>query len=90
MHTFVIERNVPGAGDLSPAEIQAITEKSNAVVASLGVPYEWHGSYAAGDKIYCIHSAESADVIVQHAKCGGFPADVVTMVGTAFGPEGIR
>lgn len=87
MQKFIIERNVPGAGQLTADEVRGIAEKSNDVVASLGVPYVWHESYAAGDKIYCVHSAESADVILEHARRGGFPADAVTVVGTTFGPD---
>ena len=87
MQKFIIERNVPGAGQMSPAELQAVSATSNDVVASLGVPYVWHESYAAGDKIYCVHSADSADDILEHARRGGFPADVVTVVGTTFGPD---
>jgi hypothetical protein len=90
MQTFIIERTVPGAGDLSPEELGAIAQKSNDVVASLGVPYTWHESFAAGDKIYCVHSAESADVILEHARRGGFPADAVTPVGGTFGPGSAR
>lgn len=87
MQKFIIERNVPGAGQLTTAEVRGIAEKSNDVVASLGVPYVWHESYAAGDKIYCVHSADSADVVLEHARRGGFPADAVTVVGTTFGPD---
>ncbi|MFP5255388.1 MAG: DUF4242 domain-containing protein [Acidimicrobiia bacterium] len=87
MQKFIIERNVPGAGQLTAEQIREIAEKSNDVVASLGVPYVWHESFAAGDKIYCVHSAESADVILEHARRGGFPADAVTAVGTTFGPD---
>jgi hypothetical protein len=86
VQTFIIERNVPGAGSLSPEELRAIAEKSNDVVASLGVPYTWHESFAAGDKIYCVHSAESAEAVLEHARRGGFPADAVTPVGGTFGP----
>jgi hypothetical protein len=88
MHRFIIERNVPGAGDLSPDQLRSIAETSNDVVASLGVPYVWHESYAAGDTIYCVHSAESVDVIFEHARRGGFPADKVTVVDNVFGPDG--
>jgi hypothetical protein len=87
MQKFIIERNIPGAGDLSPEQLQGIAQKSNEVVASLGVPYTWHESFAAGDKVYCVHSAESADTILEHARRGGFPADKVTPVGGTFGPE---
>jgi hypothetical protein len=88
MQRFIIERNVPGAGALSTDQLRSIAETSNDVVASLGVPYVWHESYAAGDTIYCVHSAESADVIFEHARRGGFPADKVTAVGNVFGPDG--
>jgi hypothetical protein len=87
---FIIERRVPGAGQMSATEVRQIAERSNDVVASLGVPYVWHESYAAGDKIYCVHSAESAAVVVEHARCGGFPADAVTPVGFTFGPDAGR
>jgi hypothetical protein len=84
---FIIERRVPGAGQMSASEVRRIAERSNEVVASLGVPYVWHESYAAGDTIYCVHSAESADAVLEHARCGGFPADAVTPVGVTFGPD---
>lgn len=87
MPTFVIERNVPGASKLSKDELKAISQKSCDVVAGLGVPYNWITSYVAGDKIYCIHEADSADVIYKHAKEGGFPADSVTEVAAVIGPE---
>jgi hypothetical protein len=59
-------------------------------VAGLGVPYTWVTSYVAGDKIYCIHEAENADVIRRHAREGGFPADVVTEVSAIIGPATAR
>ena len=86
MQTFIIERNVPGAGKLSHDEVRAIAQKSNETVASLGVPYHWHHSYAAGDKIYCVHSADSVEVIMEHARRGGFAADLVSVVNETFGP----
>jgi len=87
MPTFVIERNIPGASKLKPEELKAISAKSCDVVAGLGVPYKWVTSYVAGDKIYCIHEADSADVIRRHAKEGGFPADAVTEVSAIIGPQ---
>lgn len=89
MQKFIIERTVPGAGALTPEEIASITEASNNAISGLGVRYVWHESYAAGDKIYCVHSAESADVIREHARRGGFPVDTVTPVATEFGPEAV-
>lgn len=90
MPTFVIERNIPGADKLTRDELKGISAKSCDVVAGLGVPYTWVTSYVAGDKIYCIHEAESADVIRRHAREGGFPADLVTEVSAIIGPETAR
>ena len=86
MPTYIIERNIPGAEALSAKELQAISAKSNDVVARLGVPYKWITSYVAGNKIYCVHEAENADVIRRHARDGGFPADTVTKVAAVIGP----
>lgn len=90
MRQFIIERNIPGASNLSADELRAISEKSNAVVAGLGEPYNWITSYVAGDKIYCVHEAESAETIYRHAEEGGFPADLVTEVKATIGPETAR
>ena len=87
MPQFVVERNIPGLGQLDAKALSDISAKSNAVVASLGVPYKWVTSYVTGDKMYCIHEAESAEAIYRHAKEGGFPADRVTEVKTMIGPE---
>ncbi len=86
MKTFVIERNIPGASQLTAEELKGISAKSCDVVAGLGVPYRWITSYVAGDKIYCVHEAESADVY-RHAREGGFPADSVTEVAAIIGPQ---
>lgn len=87
MPTFIIERDVPGADKLSQDDLCAISAKSNAVVADLGVPYTWITSYVAGDKIYCVHEAPSADVIREHAERGGFPANRITEVAAVIGPK---
>ena len=87
MPTFIIERDIPGADKLSKEDLCAISAKSNEVVESLGVPYVWITSYVAGDKVYCVHEAPSADVIRQHAEIGGFPANRVTEVSAIIGPE---
>jgi hypothetical protein len=84
---FIIERNVPGASQLTAEQLRDISVTSCTVVAGLGKPYNWVTSYVAGDKIYCIHEAESADVIRQHAREGGFPADVVVEVKAQIGPQ---
>ena len=75
------------AGDLTPAEVAAIARTSNEAVASLGVPYTWVTSYVAGDKIYCVHEAMDSDTILEHARRGGFPADLVSVVANEFGPQ---
>ena len=77
MKRYVIEREIPGASDLSETELAAIAGKSNDVVESLGVPYRWITSYVAGDKIYCVHEADDEDAIREHARRGGFPANSV-------------
>jgi hypothetical protein len=87
MPTFLIEREIPGANRLTPDELKAIAQTSNAVVEGLGVPYTWHRSFAAGDKVYCLHEARSADDVREHARRGGFPADVVAEVAAVIGPE---
>jgi hypothetical protein len=90
MKTFLIEREIPGASQLTSDEIRGITSTSNDAVASLGQPYEWVHSYVAGDKVYCVHQAEDEAVIREHARVGGFPADLVTAVATVFGSTGPR
>ncbi|MCE5974960.1 DUF4242 domain-containing protein [Sinirhodobacter sp. WL0062] len=87
MPTYLVERNIPGANMLTPQELREIAAKSNAVVEGLGVPYLWHQSYVAGDKIYCVHEADSVETIYRHAKEGGFPADLVVEVSAIIGPE---
>ena len=90
MAQFIIERNIPGAGTLSPDELRDISVKSCAVVAGLGEPYTWITSYVAGDKIYCLHEAQSAEAIRKHAREGGFPADMVSEIAAVIGPVSAR
>lgn len=87
MKRYVIEREIPGASELTEAELADIAAKSNEVVKSLGVPYRWITSYVAGDKIYCIHEAPSEEAVREHARCGGFPANTITEVAGEFGPQ---
>ena len=87
MPKFVIERTIPGASKLTAKQLQEIAAKSNAVVAGLGEPYTWDLSYVAGDKIYCIHEAKSAEAVYRHAREGGFPADRVTEIAALIGPQ---
>ncbi|MGE3074517.1 MAG: DUF4242 domain-containing protein [Dehalococcoidia bacterium] len=87
MQRFIIEREVPGAGNLTRQQLAEIAKTSNSAAASLGVPYNWVNSYVAGDKIYCVHEAEDAETILEHARRGGFPANKVTPVADEFGPQ---
>jgi hypothetical protein len=88
--TFVIEREIPGASQLSDEELRGITTTSNGAVAELNKPYRWLHSYVAGDKIYCVHQAESEDVIREHASRGGFPANLVSEVVAVVDSTGPR
>jgi hypothetical protein len=87
MPTFLIERNLPGASTLSEAELRKIACTSNEVVADLGVAYAWHHSYVAGDKIYCLHETDDPEAIREHARRGGFPADLVVEVAATIDPS---
>ena len=87
MPTFVIERNIPGAAELTSAQLRKIAETSNEAVAGLGVAYTWHHSYVAGDKFFCVHETDDADTVLEHARRGGFPVDAVVEVAAVIGPE---
>jgi hypothetical protein len=84
---YIIEREIPGASELTHEQLVEISTTSNAAVESLGVPYTWVTSYVAGDKVYCVHEAEDDEVIREHARRGGFPANLVTPVASEFGPQ---
>ena len=86
MKKFVIERNLPGAGNLSVEELQAISQTSCAVVSQLDKPYYWIQSYVTDDKIYCIHIAESEEVVREHAKRGNFPINTIAEVKAIIDP----
>jgi Protein of unknown function (DUF4242) len=87
MPKYVIERNVPGAGSLSVDELKAMTQKSNKVICDLGPEIHWLQSYVTDDKLYCVYIAPDEDIVYEHARCGGFPADKVTRVTTIIDPS---
>jgi hypothetical protein len=87
MKRFIIEREIPGASELTESQLAEISRTSNAAVASLGVAYTWVNSFVAGDKIYCVHEAADAETILEHARRGGFPANLVSVVANEFGPH---
>jgi len=80
MPKFIIERKIPGAGKFSAENLKAISQKSKEVLCSLGSDIQWIHSYVAGDKIYCIYIAPNEDLIREHARQGGFPADSITEI----------
>jgi hypothetical protein len=87
MPTFLIERELLGASDLTADQLRDIARTSNEVVAELGVPYVWHQSYVAGDKIYCVHETDDPETILEHARRGGFPANLVVSVAATIDPS---
>lgn len=87
MKRFIIERNIPGASELTQEQLAEIALTSNQVVDTLGVPYRWIQSYVAGDKVYCVHEADDEEVIREHARRGSFPCDNVAVVANEFGPR---
>lgn len=86
MKKFLIEREVPGAANLTAEELQAIAQTSNGALGEMDVPYHWVQSFVAGDKIYCVHVAEDEEAILEHARRGGFPANLVSEVKAIFDP----
>jgi hypothetical protein len=86
MPKYVIERTLPGAGNLSPADLRAISMKSNGVLRELGSDIQWQHSYVVADKIYCVYIAKNAELVREHARCGGFPADSVSEVKAMIDP----
>ena len=86
MPKFVIERNIPGAGKFTPEQLRAASQKSVEVLSKLGTEIQWIHSYVAGDKIYCIYLAPSEELINEHARLAGFPADRITRIDTIIEP----
>ena len=80
MPKFVIEREIPGAGNLTAAELKAISRKSCGVLSSLGPSVQWIQSYVTADRIYCIYHAEDESLVRRHAELGGFPANRISRV----------
>ena len=87
MPKYMIERDLPGAGKLSAEELQGISQKSNSVISSLGPDIRWLQSFVSDDKIYCVYVAPDKDIIFEHARCGGFPANSVTEIATVIDPS---
>ena len=86
MPKYIIERNIPGASKLSQQELQANSQKSCSVLNKMGPQIQWVQSYVAGDKIYCVYIAPNEQMVRDHAKQGGFPANVVSEVKSIIDP----
>ncbi|WAR44855.1 DUF4242 domain-containing protein [Methylomonas rapida] len=86
MPKFIIERDIPGAGNLSQAELQGISQKSCGILRDMGPRIQWLHSYVTGDKIYCIYIADSEQAIREHAEQGGFPANRIEQIKTVIDP----
>jgi len=86
MPKFVIEREIPGAGKLSAAELKAISQKSCTVLGSMGPRIQWVHSFVTGDKVYCIYIAPDEATVREHARAGGFPANRVSEVRAVIDP----
>jgi len=86
MPKYVIERELPGAGKIPPQDLQAISQKSCSVLQGLGPQIQWVQSFVTDDKIYCIYIAPNKEMVLEHAKQGGFPANSVNQVRTMIDP----
>lgn len=86
MPKYVIEREIPGAGQLTPQELQAISQKSCGVLREMGPQVQWLHSYVTDDKIYCVYIAPDEASVREHAAQGGFPANSVARVRTVIDP----
>ncbi|HEV7781840.1 MAG TPA: DUF4242 domain-containing protein [Chitinophagaceae bacterium] len=87
MKTYVIEREMPGVGSLTAAQLKSASQNSCSVIAELGPEIEWVHSYVTGNKIFCVYKAENEEVIREHAKKAGLPCNRITEVTTIISPE---
>ncbi len=86
MPKFLIEREIPGAGELSPADLHGISQKSCSVLQAMGPQIQWVQSYVTADKIYCVYIAPNAEAVRGHATRGGFPENIVAQIRTIIDP----
>lgn len=86
MPKYVVEREIAGVGKLSPQELHAIAQKSCGVLSKLGPQIQWVHSYVTGDKIYCVYIAANEEMVREHARQGGFPANRISEVKTMIDP----
>jgi hypothetical protein len=86
MPKYVIEREIPGAGNPSPQELQAISQTSCGVPRQMGPSIQWLHSYVTGDKVYCVYIAPNDEMIREHAQQGGFPANRISEIKSIIDP----
>jgi hypothetical protein len=86
MPKYLIEREIPGAGQLSSEELRGISQKSCSILNRLGPQIQWVQSYVTDDKVYCVYIAPNAEMIRQHAEEGGFPANRISEIKTMIDP----
>ena len=87
MKTFLIEREIPNAGELTAEQLKGISQKSNAVLSQMGEGIEWIHSYVTENKVYCVYKAENKEAIKTHADKGGFPANKISELSTTINPS---
>jgi len=87
MPKYIIEREIPQAGNFDIEQLKSISKKSREVLCTLGTDIQWIHSYIAGDKIYCIYMSKNEEILLEHAKLGGFPANRITEVANIIDPQ---
>ena len=90
MNKYVIERTIPGAGKLGPADLADVTAKSAGVLRDLGPDVQWVNTFVCADKLYCVYNAKDADIVREHARRAGFPADSINQVVAVVDPTGVQ
>lgn len=86
MPKFIIERQIPGAGKMTAEQLKGISQASCGVLLQMGPQIQWQHSYVAGDKIYCVYVAQNEELVLEHAKRGGFPANLISPVSSVIDP----
>ena len=86
MKTYLIERDIPGAGNFTPGDLKAISQKSCTVLKEMGPRIQWVQSYVTGNKVFCVYKAENETLLREHAKKGGFPVTTITEINNTISP----
>ena len=86
MPQYLIERNIPGAGSFTPEQLKGISQKSNSVLHELGPKIQWVHSYVTGDQVHCVYRAPNEEILREHARLGGFPANKISEIKTVIDP----